>query len=1024
MERKFNIYLTLIIVFIYFINEINGINIDQNQLFALQSIFVNVEFKEDYYIERDHILKGEIDKSNLVTLSDNNVTELKLGGKLVKGNIDEKICELKGLEVLDLSSNNLSGNLNDYGQLPDCLKDLKLKIFKINNNNFRGKIPELQPDSLEICDIRGLQLCINADVKIPKVCISESYQNEIPFDPLKGLHVRQPPDEEIDDNDVLKFCKGNFVADKIDSTNWKIIISSAIFPLCSVVITSGVTLYGRVKSKFNKRNTVMMTTFTASISHLPNPNNFANANSTINRQSLLATRYDSFNRPEPKPLNESQNSSEPKDNSSTASSSSNNSNNESQNPTKPSPILLPNELKNPVKPSPVFSPTELKNSNYRSIGNGNYPLPITQNVRFKNGTSPAPKRFSINSDIINNENIVIPVATPSVASSLPVIRENIDESLGESLNDTIIKNENENENGNGNEIGIEIRNENEIENRNEIGTRNEHENEKRILNGSGNKNENGNRNEIGNRNRNGYEHENENHTVNTYERNDDVKSVVSDVKSNVSTPSKAKESLNMLINSPELKYLRNVSPILQSKQGLMLDRSPLLPPKAFPSVSPKIKSPKDKSKSPLIMSPPSNKDNYINISQSSQSRGTINLSNSQSSQSRGNINNSQSTQNRQSFNRPIRNRPRIRRVVYSFIADLPDEISLTPGQEVVIYNVFDDGYAYGKNITNGKKGVFPIDSLHPDDQEITQDDLETSSIISDQISQLIKSPNAMSPLINVTSSSSQYMRSPNAMSPLANVTSSSSQYMRSPNAAMSPLANSSSQYSSIKVPDMTTSFLINNASSSDGIGKLNFNNRFSLDFGQNSPSSYSQDSLSQGSLSHNSNNSYIGEDDIDSLRMQSKIGYSTYMDQQKQKIMQKQAQQAKKQKLKQKNKNNYEYYQEQQHFSPTFSNNMLINNNTNNNMVADGNVLQQTYQLRQNQNQFPVNNVKATSSNVSYPKSTKIKSNNSNVDMPMEMETEERRQKQIQLLLENLNRRDIGPEEKRYYLQLLKQLKR
>jgi len=215
-----------------------------------------------------------------------------------------------------------------------------------------------------------------------------------------------------------------------------------------------------------------MTTFTASISHLPN--NFANVSNTNNRQSLLATRYDSFNRPEPIPVNESQNSSEPKDNSSIASSSTDNSNKETQNPTKPSPILTSSELRNPTKPSPiltsselrnptkpspVFSPSEFKNHNYRSINTGNY----TQNVRFKNAASPAQNRFSINSGIINNENIVIPVATPSVASSLPVIRENIDESVGENLNETINKNENENGNRNENEIGIEIGNENENE---------------------------------------------------------------------------------------------------------------------------------------------------------------------------------------------------------------------------------------------------------------------------------------------------------------------------------------------------------------------------------------------------------------------------------------------------------------------------------------------------------------------------------------------------------------------------------
>jgi len=1014
MERKINTCLTLIIVLLSLLNGINAIDI--KQLEALQDIFSKVEFKEEYFSERDRIFEENFEGNSLVTLKDNlNVTKLELGGKLVSGNINESICQLKGLEVLDLSDNNLSGDENNYGQLPECLNFLNLKIIKINNNKFKGKMPEFQSQLIEECDIGGLQLCVYADLKIPKKCISDSYdRNEVPIDTREGILIRN--------NDFLEICTSNFrrkspKENKIESTNWKIIISSSIFPLCSVVITSGVTLYGRVKSKFNKRNT-MMTTFTASISHLPN--NFANVSNTNNRQSLLATRYDSFNRPEPIPVNESQNSSEPKDNSSIASSSTDNSNKETQNPTKPSPILTSSELRNPTKPSPiltsselrnptkpspVFSPSEFKNHNYRSINTGNY----TQNVRFKNAASPAQNRFSINSGIINNENIVIPVATPSVASSLPVIRENIDESVGENVNETINKNENENGNRNENEIGIEIGNENE--NEIEIENGNEYINENRTVNG--------NRNEIGNGNRNG--NGNENH-INTSEKNDDVKSVVSDVRSNVSTPSKAKESLTMLINSPEMKYLRNVSPILQSKQGLMLDRSPLLPPKSFPSVSPKIKSPKDKSKSPLIMSPPSNKDNYINISQSSQSRGTINISNSQSSQSKGYINSSQSTQNRLSINRPIRNRPRIRRVVYSFTADLPDEISLTPGQEVVIYNLFDDGYAYGKNITNGKKGVFPIDSLHPDDQEITQDDLETSSIISDlQISQLIKSPNAMSPLANVTGSSSQYMRSPNAMSPLANITSSSSQYMRSPNVAVSPI--SPSQYSSIKLPDMTTSFLINNASSSDGIGKLNIN-RYSFDIGQYSPNSYSQDSISQGSLSHNSNNSYIGEDDIDSLRMQSKVGYTAYIDQQKQKMMQKQAQQVKKQKLKQKNKNNYEYYQEQT-FSPTFSNNMIINNNVNNNKVVDGNVLQQSYQLRQNQNQFPVNKVKATSSNVSYPKSSKNRppTNNNDVDSPMEMETEERRQRQIQLLVENLNRKDIGPEERRYYLQLLKQLK-
>ncbi|KAJ3233414.1 Sorbin and SH3 domain-containing protein 1 [Chytriomyces hyalinus] len=51
------------------------------------------------------------------------------------------------------------------------------------------------------------------------------------------------------------------------------------------------------------------------------------------------------------------------------------------------------------------------------------------------------------------------------------------------------------------------------------------------------------------------------------------------------------------------------------------------------------------------------------------------------------------------------------RVVYDFMPERPDEIKLRVGDEVVVNQEFDDGWAFGVNITTNEEGNFPLDCL-------------------------------------------------------------------------------------------------------------------------------------------------------------------------------------------------------------------------------------------------------------------------------------------------------------------------
>lgn len=816
----------------------------------------------------------------------------------------------------DISNNNLKGNNVVYGQLPGCISELKnLLELDISNNKFRGRIPYINSE-IKKCKIINNNLCLFHNDSIPKVCLDYvgSKQVEIKNNEYKVGNLV-----------YFKLCenifvdKDQFVTSKIfndknnTNTSLRILIFSSSFPLCSLIITTIVTIFGRVKSKFNKKDP-NMTNFSASISHLPN--NFGNISNT-NRHSLL-TRYDSYNRPAPRPDNE---------NSFTTLDQKRISSN-------PSTSLANTSLSSNTPSSPVISPNEIKNSNYRVIGS-HYSLQMNnaQAIRFKNSLSM----------IQNNRNSLTNGTDPHNAlTNNGIINEKLDST---NMNSTSIPAINQNENQN------------------------------RIINSSNNISENKNN---GN-----------------------------------STPSKARESLDLLLSSPQAMYFqsnRRLSPSL-NKQSVPKVMSPIQPPKAYPPMSGKV-SPKSPNlnKSPLM--------NSINFStpkiQNSPSMSIPQYMPSPNvlpAQSAKIINPSILKMNSPVTNLQSPNsvkRPRVRRVVYSFIPDLPDELHLIPGEEVIIHKVFDDGYAYGENASNGQFGVFPISSLHPDDQDISPEEKESSPSLSDiQLSQLNigKSPKPMSPIINNSS----------------------------------PV----SKFNNIKVQDLAPKLMVNKENISNNITneqftkQVNMNNLYPLNLGQgiNSQNSNSQNSNSQNSLTD--------EDDIDTLRRQSKIGYSAYMDQQKQKLMKRQAkQQARKNKMNSFSENNY-FKNEQNSYneplSPTsfMPQNMILNENINNRMFGESQASQPSQHSQYSQHtqhsqlsqysQHSINDMENSSS--TSPISPKYKNlsilNGIKSESPSSLEIqrmEDRRHKQIKLLNERLSKKDIGPEERRYYLQLLQQL--
>jgi len=708
----------------------------------------------------------------------------------------------------------------------------------------------------------------------------------------------------------------------LDNTNIKIIIYSSIFPLCSFIITFFVTIYGRNKSKFNRKDNI--TRMSASISHLPN--NFGNI-SNNNRQSLL-TRYDSFNRPAPRSDND--NSMEQKRVSVNTSASSG------------------------TPSSPIISPNEIKNSSYRVIGS-HYSLNPSQAIRFKNNFQENKNNTNTNSPSDYNN-------TPTTTST---------------ASDQHMMN---------NGVGL-----------NNINTSSPISSIPATLS------------------------PNDSHT----------RMLSPTLRSGGSTPSKAKESLDLLLSSPAARYYQSqsnrneyrrgegISPSMLEKSPKMM--SPIQTPKYYsPNLPSSTTSPNVYVKSPIINM------NKSPINQSPINQSPILMNNYSSSKKSSNsptisvpqympptIMKSTSPLTRQ-LSPNTGKKPRVRRVVYSFIAGLPDELQLTPGQEVIIHKVFDDGYAYGENASSHQFGVFPITSLHPDDQNILPEEIESSPSLNDiqfsQLSMNSKNSNMTSPIMNKP---------------------------------MSP-----SKFNNIKIQDITPSLIINNNNNNNIInnndgnnnnGNNNGNIKDNMNVESNYPGKLTNINLyglnSQGSNSNsqnsNSQNSMTDEDDIDSLRRQSKIDYNAYMNQQKQKIIRKQARQAKKNKMN--SLNGFNYYNEneilQKHnigqesvITPTYLTQKMLNENINNKMFGESQSSLPNQPTQYSQSLTNDVRSESTSPNISRYKNM---SNMLKTESPSVLEIqrmEDRRYKQIKLLKERLNKKDIGPEERRYYLQLLQQL--
>jgi len=875
-----------------------------------------LEYSKNIIINSQNCIAENI---SFVEYNERDIIEINLASKLSSGIINENVCALTNLEVLNISNNNLKGNNTVYGQLPGCLKELSnLKLIDISNNKFRGRIPFIGPQ-IKICEILNNNLCLFHEDKIPKICLDDPSTNELK---LNETEYRRG------DNVYFRLCENIFVDKNQNITSrifnnrkntnitTRILIYSGIFPLCSLVITTAVTIYGRIKSKFNKKDP-NITTFSASISRLPN--NFGNI-SNNNRHSLL-TKSDLYNRPAPRPDNE--NSSLFNDQKRISSNPSNSFANTSLSSNTPS--------------SPVISPNEIKNSNYRVIGS-HYSLTMNPNqaIRFKNTLSM----------IQNNRNYITTSGTDTNNTPTSTI------STQHLLKDK-----------------------SGITNMNKKST-------PAVSQG-----------------------ESSNQDMNKALSN------VDDKNNGNPTPSKAKENLDQLLSSPQAKYYQinknehkreMSSPLLNSgpnsPQRVM---SPLKSQKTYTPMQ-GMSSPNIYAKSPILSKSPvlMNKVNYsITKLPPSPSMSIPQLMSSQHQNlkiSSPNINKiNPQLGNRHSPN--FTKKPRVRRVVYSFIADLPDEVPLIPGDEVIIHKVFDDGYAFGENISTGKFGVFPITSFHPDDQDISLEEMESSPSLNDiPFSQLsagnIKSPSMTSPIITKP--------------------------------------NSPSKFNNINNQDMTPTLMINkenipgNTSSEPYLNSVNINNLYPINISQNSNSQNS-----------NSQNSFTDEDDIDSLRRQSKIGYSAYMDQQKQKLMKKQAkQQARKNRLNSPSEDSFNGNERESYNKPlspiNISNNKLLNENVNKRIFEETQNTQYSSSQPSQFSQHSVNEIANSSFNslsnsplISNYKGILNKGINSESPSSIELQRmEDRRNKQIKLLNERLNKKDIGPEEKRYYLQLLQQL--
>ncbi|ORX87377.1 hypothetical protein BCR32DRAFT_240210 [Anaeromyces robustus] len=917
----------------------------------LKKVLEECIYKKDKYNIKDSINSGNCcDGTNIKCDVSGYITEINLENVFDGGIFKFDDYYFQKLTVFNIANNGLVGKNDNYGQFPVKFfvdnnkrkyRNKTLITFNVSKNKFRGRLPLINSD-IQDCKIYGNEFCLFHNDVMPFRCLArnkadpcinnskncfltnmdyyeDKYNNEtyypkdqnaitdqlgqVFFRKCKNIFItKEKQDEEL--HTFLKYDKDQ------SNINLKILFFSSIFPICSFVITFFITIYGRYKSKFNRKDNI--TRMSASISHLPN--SFGNV-STNNRQSLL-TKYDSYNHPAPRSDND--NSMEQKRISTNTSASSG---------TPSSPII-----------------GEIKNSNYRVIGS-HYSLTPSQGIRFKNNMQDIKNGTNSTSDYNNTP------TTASTASDQHMIN-----------NDTGLSN---------------------INTSSPISS-----------------------------------------IPATLSPNDSQARILSPtLKSGGSTPSKAKESLDLLLSSPAARYYQSNRNEYRRREGLSPSILPTSPKMMSPIQSPKYYSSNVPTSTTLpnvyVKSP------IINMNKSPVNQSPIlmnNYSNPKKSPSSPTVSAPQyMTPPKISNTTPIMNstsplvrqlspnsgkKPRVRRVVYSFIADLPDELHLTPGQEVIIHKVFDDGYAYGENAATHQLGVFPITSLHPDDQNILPEEIESSPSLNDiQFSQL-----------NMNSKNS------NMTSPLMNK------------------PTSPSKFNNIKIQDLTPSLIINNNSNNINTNNNNINIKDNMNIDANYLNKLSNINLyglnSQGSNSNsnsqnsNSQNSMTDEDDIDSLRRQSKIDYNAFINQQKQKIIRKQARQAKKNKMNSMNGFNYGNENEilQKHnigqesiTSPTLLTQNILNENINNRMFEESHSSLPNPPIHYSQS--PIDDIRSVSTS-SYMSNYKNMPDTLKPESPtLEMQRmEDRRYKQIKLLKERLNKKDIGPEERRYYLQLLQQL--
>ncbi|KAJ1547294.1 hypothetical protein HK405_006227 [Cladochytrium tenue] len=57
---------------------------------------------------------------------------------------------------------------------------------------------------------------------------------------------------------------------------------------------------------------------------------------------------------------------------------------------------------------------------------------------------------------------------------------------------------------------------------------------------------------------------------------------------------------------------------------------------------------------------------------------------------------------------------RVRRVKFDYEPQRPDEMTLAPGDDVIVSVSYDDGWATGENLTTGRIGTFPLTNLNGD----------------------------------------------------------------------------------------------------------------------------------------------------------------------------------------------------------------------------------------------------------------------------------------------------------------------